>query len=132
MRAILTGAVVGAAILAGCAPGPGAPGATRNCDALFRKFEVAVRTARTYGGQDDMAVRSAVGWRAQDLRRAGCITSTADRAGLEAHAFRVRGVGNAAIGRRIHRNPFATEGGIAGADAIARRAGFTAPYPRVI
>lgn len=44
--------------------------------------------------------------------------------------LRARGIGAPTLGRRIYVGPFVTEGGLAEAAAIARRAGFVAPYPR--
>jgi hypothetical protein len=44
--------------------------------------------------------------------------------------YRVRSQGAPGLGRRIYLGPFATEGGMAEAAEIARRAGFVAPYPR--
>jgi len=43
--------------------------------------------------------------------------------------LRVRSQGAPGLGRRIYVGPFATEGGLAEATAIAIRAGFVAPYP---
>jgi hypothetical protein len=44
--------------------------------------------------------------------------------------YRVRSQGAPGLGRRIYLGPFATEGGMAYAADLARRAGFVAPYPR--
>lgn len=64
----------------------------------------------------------------------GVVTSMSDeirvRAFFESLGYRVRTIGNIAVGRRIYVGPFTTEGGLAEATAIARRAGFTAPYPK--
>lgn len=45
--------------------------------------------------------------------------------------YRVRSQGAPGLGRRIYLGPFATEGGIAAAADLARRAGFVAPYARL-
>lgn len=44
--------------------------------------------------------------------------------------YRVRSQGAPFLGRRIFIGPFATEGGLAEATAVAVRAGFVAPYPK--
>ncbi len=44
--------------------------------------------------------------------------------------LRARGIGAPTLGRRIYVGPFVTEGGLAEAAEVARRAGFVAPYPR--
>jgi hypothetical protein len=44
--------------------------------------------------------------------------------------YRVRSQGAPFLGRRIYIGPFATEGGLAEATAVAVRAGFVAPYPK--
>lgn len=44
--------------------------------------------------------------------------------------YRVRSQGAPYVGRRIYIGPFATEGGLAEAVAVAKRAGFVAPYTR--
>jgi hypothetical protein len=41
----------------------------------------------------------------------------------------VRTVGHGALGRRVYLGPFTTEGGLEDASALAREAGFLAPYP---
>lgn len=174
MRVTALAATMITATFAACAPPGGGDGAgdPRSCERLFRDFDIADRSVNNFGPRDRFTVPPALDARGQDLRRAGCITSTADLFGLEAlgdelrgtvrgesgapirpialHVgvvtsmsdeirvraffeslgFRVRSVGNVAIGRRIHLGPFATEGGLAEATAIARRAGFVAPYPR--
>lgn len=64
---------------------------------------------------------------------AGAVTSMADdaaaRAFFEAHGVRATSVGSPALGRRIHIGPFATEGALDGAMALAKAAGFASPYP---
>jgi hypothetical protein len=175
MRAVVLGAALISAVLAGCAVPPGGgdgAGSGRSCERLFRDFDIADRSVRTFGRGERVTIPPALAARGQDLRRAGCITSTSQLFGLEAlgadlrgtvqgesgapirpialHVgvvtsmgdeirvraffealgFRVRSIGNIAIGRRIYLGPFATEGGLAEATAIARRAGFVAPYPK--
>lgn len=51
------------------------------------------------------------------------------RAFFEARGIRARSVGSAVLGRRIYLGPFATRGGLEAAAALARAAGFVAPYP---
>lgn len=63
---------------------------------------------------------------------AGAVTSMADdaaaRAFFEAHGVRATSIGSPALGRRIYLGPFATRGGVDGALALARAAGFAYPY----
>lgn len=63
---------------------------------------------------------------------AGVVTSEADdaraRAFFEARGVRARSVGEAGLGRRIYIGPFATEGAIRDARALAVSAGFAHPY----
>lgn len=49
---------------------------------------------------------------------------------FSALGYRVRSQGAPFLGRRIFIGPFATEGGLAEATAVALRAGFVAPYPK--
>ena len=64
---------------------------------------------------------------------AGVVTTMADDAAaqgfFEAHGAPARSIGAPGLGRRIYLGPFATEGALAGAAALARPAGFVAPYP---
>jgi hypothetical protein len=174
MRFMALAATVTVATLAACAPPGGGDftGNPRSCERLFRDFDIADRSVNNFGPRDRFTVPPALDARGQDLRRAGCITSTADLFGLEglgdqlrgtvqgesgaairpislhvgvvtsmsdeirvraffeALGFRVRSIGNVAIGRRIYLGPFGTEGGLAEATGLARRAGFVAPYPK--
>ncbi len=62
----------------------------------------------------------------------GVVTSDADdaraRAFFEARGIRARSVGEAGLGRRVYIGPFATEGAIRDARALAVSAGFAHPY----
>jgi hypothetical protein len=64
---------------------------------------------------------------------AGVVSSDADAARVvdffEARGVRTRTVGNGVLGRRIYLGPFATQGGVESAIALAQAAGFIAPYP---
>ena len=64
---------------------------------------------------------------------AGVVTSMEDEAAalafFAATGRRARSIGAAGLGRRIYLGPFATEGALDGATALARAAGFAAPYP---
>jgi hypothetical protein len=51
------------------------------------------------------------------------------RAFFEARGVRARSVGDPMLGRRIYIGPFATQGGLESAAALARSIGFIAPYP---
>lgn len=64
---------------------------------------------------------------------AGAVLSMEDdarvRAFFEARGVRARSVGDPMLGRRIYLGPFATQGGLESAAALARSIGFIAPYP---
>jgi hypothetical protein len=64
---------------------------------------------------------------------AGAVTSMADdaaaRAFFAAHGVRATSIGSAALGRRIYIGPFASQGALNAALALARSAGFAYPYP---
>jgi hypothetical protein len=64
---------------------------------------------------------------------AGVVTNMADdaasRAFFESHGIRARGIGSAPLGRRIYIGPFATQGALDDAMALALAAGFESPYP---
>jgi hypothetical protein len=51
------------------------------------------------------------------------------RAFFEARGVRARSVGDPMLGRRLYIGPFATQGGLESAAALARGIGFIAPYP---
>lgn len=51
------------------------------------------------------------------------------RAFFEGLGYRATSVGSAELGRRVYVGPVASEGGLAELVAIAREAGFIAPYP---
>jgi hypothetical protein len=51
------------------------------------------------------------------------------RAFFEARGIGARSVGSAVLGRRVYLGPFSTQGGLEAAAALARQAGFIAPYP---
>lgn len=59
----------------------------------------------------------------------GFLTEFETRAYFRQRGIRVRGIGEATLGRRIYLGPFSTEGGLADATQAAREAGFVAPYP---
>lgn len=63
---------------------------------------------------------------------AGAVTSMDDdaaaRAFFEARGAPAASVGSPALGRRIYLGPFATQGGLDAALALARSAGFAYPY----
>lgn len=63
---------------------------------------------------------------------AGVVTSDADdaraRAFFEARGVQARSVGEAGLGRRVYIGPFATDGAIRDARALAVSAGFAHPY----
>ena len=64
---------------------------------------------------------------------AGVVTSTEDEAAalafFAARGVETRSIGAAGLGRRIYLGPFATEGALDGATALAQAAGFASPYP---
>ncbi len=64
---------------------------------------------------------------------AGVVTNMGDdaaaRAFFESHGIRARSIGSAPLGRRIYLGPFATQGGLDDAIALALKAGFGSPYP---
>lgn len=64
---------------------------------------------------------------------AGVVTNMADdaraRAFFESKGVRARSVGSAPLGRRIYLGPFATQGALDQAAALAIAAGFASPYP---
>ena len=69
---------------------------------------------------------------ADPILHAGVVTNMADEAGtrlLRGTGRPARSVGSAALGRRIYLGPFATQGALDGATALARAAGFASPYP---
>ena len=63
----------------------------------------------------------------------GIVTSFGDEARVTQFfrglGYRSRGVGAAALGRRLYIGPFITQGALDQAIAVARQAGFIAPYP---
>ena len=63
----------------------------------------------------------------------GIVTSITDEARVTRFfrglGYRSRGVGASGLGRRIYIGPFTTQGGLDQALAVAREAGFIAPYP---
>jgi len=65
---------------------------------------------------------------------AGVVTNMADaaaaRAYFEANGVRARGIGHAALGRRIYLGPFDTEEALGRARDLAIAAGFGHPYAR--
>jgi hypothetical protein len=64
---------------------------------------------------------------------AGIVTDMGDEAAalafFEAQGIEARSIGAAGLGRRIYLGPFATQGALDGAMALARAAGFASPYP---
>ena len=64
---------------------------------------------------------------------AGVVTSMEDevaaRAFFSERGVPARSIGAPGLGRRIYLGPFATEDALASATALARGAGFAAPYP---
>jgi hypothetical protein len=163
--------VLALAALSGCAPAV-APGPSRApgdlCVALFRQFDILENLYPNNQRRfQNRSARPPVEAQAQRLRNAGCLTLTADLAGMETapgapvasgggaippisvHAgvvtnmdddarsrafFESRGVparsvGSAPLGRRIYLGPFATQGALDGARALALDAGFASPYP---
>jgi hypothetical protein len=64
---------------------------------------------------------------------AGVVTNMEDdarsRAFFASRGVPARSVGSAPLGRRIYLGPFATQGALDGARALALGAGFAAPYP---
>jgi hypothetical protein len=64
---------------------------------------------------------------------AGVVTNVADEAAalqfFAARGVAARSIGAPGLGRRIYLGPFATEGALQSATALARAAGFAAPYP---
>jgi hypothetical protein len=64
---------------------------------------------------------------------AGIVTNMGDEAAalafFAAQGIEARSIGAAGLGRRIYLGPFATQGALDGAMALARAAGFASPYP---
>jgi hypothetical protein len=62
----------------------------------------------------------------------GIVTGIGDEAFVTRHfrglGYRSRGIGAEGLGRRIYIGPFATQGAVDQALAVAREAGFIAPY----
>ncbi len=64
---------------------------------------------------------------------AGVVTNMEDdaraRAFFASHGVPARSVGSAPLGRRVYLGPFATQGALDAARALALSAGFASPYP---
>lgn len=176
MRRLMAGVML---VVAGCSgmalvdePSRGDPAA---CLAAFEAYDRAVwlYPSNKFGSDDAPAtmVPAPVSRPAQALVTQGCLTSSADLAGMPALAarlaghrvvdsgaairptalhlgivtgigdeqestwffrglgYRSRGVGAPTLGRRLYIGPFVSQGALDEAIAIAKEAGFIAPFP---